>query len=255
MPLDTVGRMPPSRAPLPPGVYWRRRAFVLGLAFALVFVIARWLTAGGDGKSGDPAAEQAGAATSPSLTVTADPKGEKKDKTETDPTVPVGPATPTLAAPEGNCAPSDVYATPSVAEGAVAGRDVVISLSLQTRTSEACTWEVGPDSLVVKVGKRAGEVWTTRQCPSAIPAQSVVVRRTVATVVQLTWVETRESNDKCTRRAGWAMPGAYTVSAASLGGEPASADFTLAAPAPATVQVTPKPDKVKKQKLPKTPVN
>ena len=41
----------------------------------------------------------------------------------------------------------------------------------------------------------------------------------------------------------------------SLGGEPASADFTLAAPAPATVQVTPKPDKVKKPKKPKTPIN
>lgn len=245
----------PSSRQLPPGVYWRRRAFVLGIAFALVFVIARLLTAGSDGSSDErPAAEQAGGEVKE--TAAGD---EGADATAGATSAATGPATvpttPTLAVPDGECAAADVVVTPSIAPGATAGRDVTISLSLQTRESEACTWQVSADSLVVKVAQGAEDVWTTRQCQQAIPAQSVVVRRAVPATIQLTWAEARESTDGCTRRAGWADPGDFTVAAAALGGEPAEADFTLSAPVAATIQVTPKAEHTKKAKKSRTPVN
>lgn len=253
--------MPTSRQ-LPPGVYWRRRAFVLGIAFALVFVIARLLTAGSDGSSSEqPAAEQAGGQVRGTGADEAG-KGGKDGSTADDAQAGQGattpatvPTTPTLAVPDGECSAADVLVTPSVAPGAVAGRDVVISLSLQTRESEACTWQVGADSLVVKVAQGAEDVWTTRQCKQAIPAQSVVVRKAVPSTIQLTWAEARESTDGCTRRAGWAEPGDFTVAAAALGGEPAEADFVLNAPVAETIQVTPQDKQTKKAKKSKTPVN
>ncbi|GAA1504314.1 hypothetical protein GCM10009788_04580 [Nocardioides humi] len=242
--------------------------FVLGLAFALVFVIARLLTAGSDGRSGEqPAAEQAGGRVEVTGTVTAGEDAAAAETGGSEPADPVGaadpggtepatvPTTPTLAEPQGECTPSDVLVTPSIAEGAVAGRDVPVTLSLQTRKSEACTWQVAGDSVVVKVSQGGKDVWTTRQCPKAVPAQPVVVRQAVATVVQLTWPEARESTDGCTRNAGWAKPGKFTIAAAALGGEPAEAQFALGAPAPETIQVTLKEKRTKKAKKPKTPTN
>jgi hypothetical protein len=245
----------PSSRQLPPGVYWRRRVFVLGIAFALVFVIARLLTAGSDGSSDEkPAAEQAGGQLKETGAADegADRTGGATDGA-TDPAT--APTTPELAVPDGECAAADVLVTPSIAPGAIAGRDVTISLSLQTRESAACTWQVSADSLVVKVAQGAEDVWTTRQCKQAIPAQSVVVRRAVPAIIQVTWTEARESTDGCTRRAGWADPGDFTIAAAALGGEPAEADFALGSPVAETVQVTPQAEHTKKAKKSKTPVN
>jgi hypothetical protein len=247
-------------------VYWRRRVFVLGVAFALVFVIARVLTAGSDARAGDrPAAEQVGGqveSKSAGSTTGADGVGEGAgagtDDQQADgagATGPTAPATPTLAEPQGECAPADVIITPSVAEGALAGRDVPVTLTLQTRESEACTWQVSAATLVVKVAQDGGDVWTTRQCPQAVTEQPVVVRRAVTTTVQVVWNEARESTEGCTHRAGWVRPGTFTVAAAALGGEPAQADFALGAPVPETIQVTPKAKNTKKAKQPKTPTN
>ena len=263
MRLTTVGAMSSPRGPLPPSVYWRRRVFVLGVAFALVFIIARWLTAGSDASSDDAGAKQAGAGVPATQTVTAgaeDPTdagsaGTSGAATGTTPTGPVGPTTPTLAPPQGVCSPSDIVITPSVPSGAVAGRDVPLRLSLQTVTAEACTWEVGPRSLAVRISRDGSSVWSSRQCPRSVPRQSVVVRRAVATVVELTWKDARESADGCTTGAGWVRPGDFTIAAAALGGEPGQAEFTLGSPAPETIPVSPKSTPTKQPKKPKTPVN
>lgn len=243
--------------------------FVLGVAFALVFVTARLLTAGSDARSGDQAAaEQAGGrvgagSTESTESTGADGAGEQAGQLGegaeagdgTGATAPTEPVTPALAEPQGECDPADVIVTPSVAEGAVAGRDVPVILTLQTRESPACTWQVNASTVVVKVARDSGDVWTTRQCPQALADQPVVVRQAVTTTVQVIWAEARESTDGCTRRAGWVKPGSFTVAAAALGGEPAHADFALGAPAPETIQVTPKAKHTKKAKQPKTPTN
>lgn len=222
-----------TRGPLPPDVYWRRRLFVGTVAFSLVFVIAQWLTGGSDGSSDEtPAAEQAGAQVSATQTVTAG------DATSTAPVTPGAKATPTLAAPEGVCKPADVAVTPSVAGGQAAGAYVTLSLSLQTITSEACTWQVASNSLTVRIAQGKEEIWSTRQCRKAVPSQSVVVRRAVATVVTMTW-NARESNQGCTSRTAWVLPGDFTIAAAALGGEPAEAAFSLVRPATRTIEVTP----------------
>lgn len=235
-----------TRGPLPAGVYWRRRVFVLGVAFALVFVIARWLGGGSDASSDAPAAEQAGARVEATQTVTAGkPTATATGTTSGEPagTAATAPTTPTLAAPEGPCDPADVVVTPSVAEPAEAGGDVTLHLSLQTSESEACTWTVSRSTVTVKIADGADQVWSSQQCPKVVPTESVVVRRAVATVVELTW-NGRESAARCAPRTEWVWFGDYTIAAAALGGEPVSTEFTLVKPTArkaATTGATTKP--------------
>lgn len=230
--------MPPmTRGPLPPGVYWRRRVFVLALAGALVFVVAGWLDGSSDGSSsGDPVAEQAGAVASQTVTV---PSRKERRAERRQPRATAGPTYDpgVLVRPEGTCEAADVLVTPEVGD-AVAGRPVTIGLSLQTRESAACTWRLNPSRVTLTIRDGDREIWTSRDCPGAIPEQTVVVRRVVATVVETTW-NARESDDRCPAATDWVRWGDYTIGAAALGGEPAEEPLDLASPQPEIVTESP----------------
>jgi hypothetical protein len=241
-----------TRGPLPPAVYWRRRVFVLALAATLVFVIANVLSGGSDGAdSGTKVAEQAANETTPSQTITVSGhqghqghkgKGRKGRDGNAELGATQGPTfdPSVLAEPDGNCDPADVRITPGIV-GAIAGKPVTIGLSLQTVQAEACYFRIGSDKITLKVSKGGRDIWTSRECPGAIPSQSIVVRHVVATVVQMTW-DGRESDSTCSHRRSWLMPSdRLTVEASTLGGEPAEADFALASPTPETITVTPHP--------------
>lgn len=231
---------------------------MLGVAASLVFVIAAML---GNGSDGDPgkvssAARQAGAAVESTAVatsvVTAGPAGSAAARAGAvrakGTTAPVPTPTPTVAAPQGPCDPADILVTPAVARGAVAGGDVAIGLSLRTLQAEACTWQVGPKSVVVKIADGPREIWTTRHCRKAVPVQPVVVRRATSVAVSLTW-NARKSDEGC--RAGkWVLGGTYSVAAATLGGEPTETEFVLGAPARPTITITPKAKPTKKPKKP-----
>lgn len=231
------------RGPLPARVYWTRRLLVVGVAILLVLGIARILGGGSDGASDENVAAQASAdqtsssaspgavaAGSPGVT----PAGGKSSKK---------PRKPVLAEPDGPCADDDIMVTPTVTS-AVAGGDTEIKLKLSTLTSEACTWRAGPDSLTLKVTSGRDEIWTSRQCPAAVPTSDVIVRRAVTTKVDVIW-PSRRFDDSCTRVIEWSLPGWYHVEAAALSGEPADAQFELAAPERPVVNrtVKPKPDR------------
>jgi hypothetical protein len=225
-----------TRGPLPAGVYWRRRLLVLGLAVVLVVVVGN-LFGGDDGGShsgGSLATQVAGEPTASAPTdETSEPAKPKKTKK------PPAPQEPVLAQPDGPCADSDIVITPTVEEG-VAGRPVTITLELRTATSEACTWRVSANHVVVKISSGVDEIWTTGQCPGPVPVQDVVVRRDVTTFVDVPW-KARRSDDGCPVQTSWALPGTYHVKAAALGGEPAEARFELERPSPEVITPPTKP--------------
>jgi hypothetical protein len=222
-------------------VYWTRRLLLVLLAFALVFGIARLLGSGG---SGGPTATPVGATpstsqapgTTPAASLQAAPAGGqvagRKGKHKPTPTP--------LASPTGTCAGSDVVATPSVKGAAYAGQPVVFTMTLVTRVSEACTWEVSAQTLVVKVTSGSDRIWSTQECSGAVPRQSVVVRRDQPTTVAVGWNGQR-SDTGCTRSTAWAEPGYYHVVAASFGSEPVDVQFELRSPVPRTITATPTP--------------
>lgn len=230
-----------TRGPLPARVYWTRRLMVFGTAFLLVLGLARILTGGSDASSSEqPRAEQVAAtpkatgasAPAPTATETRKQKKPKKKKTE---------KAPVLAHPEGPCADSDVAVTPTV-DQAVAGRTVFMVLELRTVTSAACTWRVSPDTLTLKVTSGRDQIWSSQQCPRAVPTKSVVIRSAVSTKVGIRW-SGRRSDDGCTRLTEWALPGWYHVAAAALAGEPSDLQFELGRPTREVITRTPEPEK------------
>jgi hypothetical protein len=247
-----VSTLTRPRGPLPARVYWIRRLLVLGLALALTAGIGRFLTTSSDGSSATATARQAAAtpsatgspSTGPTEATSREPgkRGKKNKNRKQAEVTPVAPTTPVLAAPTGPCASSDIIAAPVVTE-AVAGGGILITLELRTRVAEACTWTVSPETLTLKITSGRDDIWSSRQCPEAVPTRDVVVRRDVGAKVGVQW-SGRRSDDTCSALTEWAYPGWYHVAVAALGGEPTDLQFELVAPTPPVVTktVTPSPD-------------
>jgi hypothetical protein len=225
-----------TRGPLPPRVYWRRRVLLVVAVVLLVFALARGLSAGSDATSAPDAATPVAAVPTSTVTVTpsATPvdapraKGTKKKRRE-----------PVLVAPTGPCADEDIAVTPTVPKP-IAGRDVLVVLELRTISAEACTWEASPETLTLKITSGKDDIWSSRQCPRAVPSRSVVVRSAVSTSIGVRW-SARRSDDECSRLTHWALPGFYHVTAAALAGEPADVQFELEAPTPVVITRSPAP--------------
>jgi hypothetical protein len=121
---------------------------------------------------------------------------------------------------------------------------VVFTLTLTTRVSPACTWQVSPRALVVKVTSGSDRIWSTQECAAAVQKEPVVVRKDVATTVRVGWNGQRSDSD-CSRSTPWAEPGYYHVVAAAYGADPVDVQFQLHRPVPRTITATPSPTPAK----------
>ena len=243
-----------TRGPLPSGVYWRRRLAVLSLALVVFLGVGRLLGDGSDGSS-DDSAEQAGATTTssaptlePSATSTKDGKGNKGKKgkgknknkgNSATPTPTPTPSAPPLPDPTGPCQDADVFITASVA-APIAGSDITIMLNFQSAVSEACTWQLSPETLAMHITSGHDKIWRSEDCPDAIASQDVVVRRASVSQVPVLW-NSKRSDEECSDRTAWALPGFYHIKTAPLGGEKTDMQFELVAPVAQTVTQTAEP--------------
>lgn len=242
-PMATTVR---PRGPLPARVYWRRRLVAVSVPVLLVVVLARIL--GGSSDAQDEAAgtaTQAGAqvqqdAAVAGPTAAATGTGKKGRKGKGTGTVETTPPAPVLAEPSGPCDDADIVAAPALTT-AVGGADVPITINLRTVTTEACTWQASPQTLTVTITSGDDFIWSTRQCPASIAPQDVVVRQVVDTPVVVTWTDAKRSDDTCSGRAGWALPGFYHVEAAALGGNGTDVQFELVPKQPDVVTETAQP--------------
>lgn len=240
------------RGPLPARVYWTRRLVVLGIPLLLVIVLARVLGGSSDGKDTETGtAAQAGATidqtsqaptSGPTAEVQTGKTGQKGKKRQQETT----PPEPVLAEPTGPCADSDIVATPVIATAA-GGADIPITINLRTAITEACTWQVSPQTLTVTITSGDDYIWSTRECPKAIPVQDVVVRQAVDTPVVVTW-SARRSDETCSQWTAWARLGFYHVEAAALGGEGTDVQFEVVAPSAPVVTKTADPQQGGKKK-------
>ena len=98
--------------------------------------------------------------------------------------------------------------------------------------------------MTLKITSGPDDIWSSRECPRVIPMQTIVVRRTVATQVPVVW-NSRRSDEYCSDRTAWALPGFYHVAAAALSGEPTDVQFELTLKPTETVTVTAAPEEEK----------
>lgn len=231
------------RGPLPARVYWTRRLLLVVLTFALVFGVAHLLggtTGGGNGPTQRPVGAEAATTTSAPAPVLAAPSTSPSVSPYTGPTGSGSGSSTALAQPVGRCANSDVVAVPTVASRAYAKRGLALTLSLTTRQSPACDWTVGPGSLVVKVTSGIDRIWSTQDCPDAVPHRDVVVRQDHPVTVAVVW-DLHRSVPGCAPGTPWADRGTYHVVAAAFGSDPTDRQFVLVPPPVATHTVTATP--------------
>ncbi len=212
------------KGPLSPRVYWTRRLLLLAVVLALVVGIASVLTRGSDGSSTATARQ---VAAEPTGAPTASP-GENQNKTKKNKKKQKKKKKKVLAEPTGVCSSGDIEAEPKVTTP-VAGSRTLITVQLRTKVAKACTWTVSPDTLTMKITSGRDDIWSSRECPAAIPTREVVVRKAVATKVGVPW-SGRRSDADCSVLTEWAYPGFYHAIAAALAGEPTDVQFELGKP-------------------------
>lgn len=229
---------------LPRRVYWFRRALVLAVVVGMVVGIARLV--GGTGSDG-AATEQAGRVSAtptaaPAPTLVYGPTAAAKVKRKSADVAP--------AEPSGKCDPQDITALPTL-ERPEAGGNVRLAISL-AGTQPACTFRVGPRSLVAKITDAEGrDFWRSQECPAAVPRDEVVVRSAEPTEVAMRW-NGRSSDRGCGDFSTWALPGFYDVLVSVQGSQPAELRFELLPPSVTYVTETPSPTaKPKRERTPR----
>lgn len=221
------------RRRLPRRVYWVRRGVVLVLALLLVLGIGKLVGVGSD---------QAGSALEAGLTTVVESESP-------EPSATLGPFAPPkklrrpkaavpLLPPRGDCRDDEISVLPAVAR-AWAGHEVVIRLRLQG-TQPACSFEISPSSLVVKVTAGRSRIWSSQECKGSIPRREVVVRSSQPVVVPVVW-SGRRSDAECTPGNAWALTGFYHAYAAVLGSAPSEVQFEVTLPDVRIVTETPRP--------------
>jgi len=234
-----------TRGRLPARVYWVRRLMVLGIAALLVVGVAKMLGGSSDASSGgDQARQVADVAPTTSGPTSSAPdtkapdtkaptvKGKHHQKNAEEPVTPV-------AMPSGPCAASDIAITPSVPKP-IAGDDITLVLDVSSLNTPACTWALSGKTMALKITSGNDLIWTSSECPRAVPDEDLTVRQTEPTRVKLTW-DARRSEPGCPFRTEWALPGTYHLHVAALAGQPQDTTFLLTAPSPPEVTKTAKP--------------
>ncbi|MFG2055406.1 hypothetical protein ACGFI9_15405 [Micromonospora sp. NPDC048930] len=171
--------------PLPPAVYWRRRAVVLGAGLLFLIVVLYSC----NGADPNTRTSGAGSATTPSATAAPEPTGSVLTPQSGNPsaraddsggnsggsdggatggdtgTNDTGGAPVAPVADDGTCADSEIKVTP-VAVPSTAQRGTVVTLRLKIKnvSDRTCSRDVGADLQELFVKSGAEKVWSSDTC-------------------------------------------------------------------------------------------
>ena len=223
---------------------------MLSIAVALVVGIAQLLGISSDEPAADVSATTVGSGTSPSPPVAssegrAGAQEQRADREQKQRTPKRKKTRKPLPEPTGPCAPSDVVVTPAIVGAAHAGSPVTIRLDVTTLETPACTYRVSPRTVAVKLVSGTDRIWSSQDCPGAVPEVDVIARKKVPGVAEMQWRGQR-SDSGCTRTTPWALAGWYHAQAAAFGAEPTSVQFELRPAVAPTITPSPEPKKGKK---------
>ncbi|MEU4566396.1 hypothetical protein [Micromonospora sp. NPDC023956] len=173
--------------PLPPAVYWRRRAVVLGAGILFLIVVLYSCSGSGDNtaspersptptpSAGDPAptgsvlTPQSGeppASAEPDVPGGGGPGGGGPGTSSGAPPAPSGPVVPAGGA--NGCTDAEISVTPVVAPTSVrSGGPVDLQLRIKNTSDRTCTRDVGADLQELFVKSGAEKVWSSDTCGTA----------------------------------------------------------------------------------------
>lgn len=224
---------------------------MLSIAVALVVGIAQLLGISSDEPEAEVSATTVGSGTAPGPPVaTADARAAEKSPSQDGAEKKRKPkqklTKKPLPEPTGPCEVSDVVVTPAVVGAAHAGSPVTFRLDVTTLETPACTFRVSPRTVVVKLVSGTDRIWSSQDCPAALPEVDVIARKKVPGTAELQWRGQR-SDSGCTRTTPWALAGWYHAQAAAFGAEPTDVQFELRPAVAPTITPKPEPKKGKKK--------
>jgi hypothetical protein len=199
--------------PLPPAVYWRRRALVAGVLVLLILVIAYSCGgSSGSGATGQRSSTNTPATSSPTPTqselrpqVGAPPSGDPSPS-GTASTAAAPPAGPADSATE-LCADTDLLLTPAVLR--LADGSYRLTLKIRNTSTRNCKRDVGSKPQELHVLQNGQTVWSSDACQSGQGDSRVATLGAgIEYEYDVTWDGT--SGAKCT--GGSALPaGTYQI--------------------------------------------
>jgi len=184
--------------PLPPRVYWTRRAALLAILAVLIIAIA--VSCSGGSGSGHPAAS-------------------------TSTTTPTPSSSPTVTAAA--CRRDQLAVTASTdATTYPAGVLPRLQLSVRNTGSLACVLTDSPRTRSWTIVSGTDQIWTTAGCPAASNAHDTTLKPGTAVRHTIVWNRHRSGKD-CTLQTDPAAPGTYQLTVTVNGVTSTTAVFHL----------------------------
>ncbi len=161
--------------PLPPAVYWRRRAVVVGVLLVLVLLVT--YACGGSGGSGSAGAPRANVGTGTTAADPPDPTGSElhpqtgapPDTGSPAPSVAPAPAAAPAVQTSGPaqsdfCADSEILLTPSAKKIVGGSFPYMLTLRIKNVSDRTCKRDVGADPQELHIVLNGQTIWSSDSC-------------------------------------------------------------------------------------------
>lgn len=192
--------------------YWRRRVYVLAGGITLIGLVA-WACSGSGHKRSTAQVRNAAATMSPAATspAAASPPTPTPTATVTVTASPTAlPGAPKHAGD--GCAPRDVVVGLTPAGTVFKGRQHPrFGLSVVNTGRRACTFDVGPKALLIRISSGSDRVWSSDRCVSGASPNIQMLQRGVPYLATLDWDRRRCNSDT------HAAPGTYVIAVGAPG--------------------------------------
>lgn len=152
--------------PLPPAVYWRRRATVFGLLLFIVFALLYSCADSGD------AADRRGQGGSPTPSASSDPvlPTGSPDVTAVSPSADTVPTATASGQPTGPCTDAEISVVPATHNNKTQltrGESITLYLRIKNVGTRTCSRDIGADQQELRIAQGAQMFWSSDHCGGA----------------------------------------------------------------------------------------
>ncbi|MDX6279568.1 MAG: hypothetical protein QOH03_639 [Kribbellaceae bacterium] len=206
---------------LPASVYWFRRALVLVVLVALLFVLVRVLGGGDDPKNSAAAGPGQNPSSAPTVVPTPTP-GAKTTGTKTKTSEPTSTGTPK----DVECTGKDVRINVAPATRTLTSGNSMILVIQLSAVRDECRIAVDPTVLSLTITSGKDQIWTTEHCEKVVPRATLVLAKGKQSTATIPW-DGRRSRPGCLPGQLQAKPGTYVAEAVYDGNASALQAFTI----------------------------
>jgi hypothetical protein len=191
--------------PEKPGVYWRRRAMVIGVLLLIVVVVVL-IVVGRGGASADPGAAAAPSSSPSSAAAASSSSGAASSRATPRPSASSTPSASASGAASGSsgadgatCAKDQIALTPVVDKTSYGPtEDPKIAMSIKNTGSNSCHMDLGSSQQVLTISSGEEQYWSSKDCQTGGTNQDVTIKAgQTLTTPAIAWDRTRSSTTTC----------------------------------------------------------